>query len=111
MGGVSMKILSISAILVTLAAAPVSAGLMTNQEGDPIAQCGWKTARLLVIAPENARIFPEDLSGCRDVESETTDESKIDPALHNGVDGSTREESREIATLSTLPISQFTAER
>ena len=106
-----MKLLSISAILLTLGAAPANAGLITGQDSDLSAQCGLRPARLIDNASENARIFPEDLSGCRDVESETTDDSKIDPALHNGVDGSTREESREIATLSTLPISQFTAER
>ena len=96
-----MKILSISAILVTLAAAPVNAGLMTNQEGDPIAQCGWKAARLLVNTPENARIFPEDIADCRERDGEAGNESRIDGSPLEPADGPAGSERvLEIATLS-----------
>ena len=96
-----MKILSMSAILVSLAAAPVNAGLLTNQEGDPIAQCGWKAARLLVNAPEIAQIAPEDTADCRERDGEAGNEPRIDALPLEPADGSTGSARvLEIATLS-----------
>ena len=99
MGGVSMKALSISVILLMLGANPVNAGLMTSEEQDQAARCGLTAARLIGNMTEGAVIFPEDLSICRDVESETNDQSKIDPSRHDAVSGWTRDESPEIAVL------------
>ena len=102
-GGVLMKSLSMSVIIVTLLAAPVSAGMMTSEEGDQRAQCGLRAARMIVNGPEENVIFPEDVTECREINGETGGESNIDsfrvePA--NGSAGSDR--SVDLATLAPV---------
>lgn len=95
-----MKALSISAIVLMLAAAPVSAGLMTSEEGDQQARCGLQSARMIVSGSEEIVIFPEDVTNCRELDDEAGNDSKndslpLEPA--NGSAGSER--SLEIVTL------------
>ena len=100
-GGVLMKSLSISAILMILVAAPVRAGMMTIDEGDQRAQCGLRAARMFINGPEDSVIFPEDATYCRELNGEADSDAKndslrLDPA--NSSAGSER--SLEVATLA-----------
>ena len=98
-----MKALSISMILIALVAAPVSAGMMTSDEGDQRARCGLSAARMIVNGPEESVIFPEDVTQCRELNGETEGESNVDSFRvepENGTAGSER--SLEIATLAPV---------
>ncbi len=95
-----MKSLSISVIVVTLVAAPVSAGLMTSEEGDQRPQCGLRAVRMIVNGTEDSVIFPEDVTNCRELDGEAERESKIDSLPLKPADGLTgSERSLEMATL------------
>ena len=98
-----MKALSMSMILTALVAAPVSAGMMTSDEGDQRAQCSLCAARMIVNGPEESVIFPEDVTQCRELNGETEGESNVDSFRvepENGTAGSER--SLEIATLAPV---------
>ena len=98
-----MKTLSISVILITLAAAPVSAGMMTSDEGDQRAQCGLSAARMFVNGPEESVIFPEDVIECRELDGDGGSESKIDTLPLQPAGGSaSSERSLEMVTLAPL---------
>jgi len=102
-GGVLMKSLSISVILVTLVAAPVSAGMMTSEEGDQRAQCGLRLARMIVNGPEDSVIFPEDVTNCRELDGEAGSESNNDSFRIEPANGSaSSEHSLEIATFAPM---------
>jgi hypothetical protein len=102
-GGVLMKSLSISVIVVTLVAAPVSAGMMTSEEGDQRAQCGLRATRMIVNEPEESEIFPEDVTNCREINGETGGESNIDSFRVEPTTGSAgSERSVDLATLAPV---------
>ena len=102
-GGVLMKSLSISVIVVTLVAAPVSAGMMTSEEGDQRAQCGLRFARMIVNGPEESVIFPEDVTNCRELDGETEGESIVDSFRVEPATGSAgSERSVDLATLAPV---------
>ena len=96
-----MKNLAISAILMILVAAPVSAGLMISEEGDQRARCGLKTARMIVNGSEDSVIFPEDVTNCRELDGEAGGDSKNDTLPTEPANGSAgSERSVEMVTLS-----------
>jgi len=102
-GGVLMKSLSISVIVVTLVAAPVSAGMMTSEEGDQRAQCGLRFARMIVNGPEESVIFPEDVTNCRELNGETGGKSNIDSFRVEPATGSAgSDHSVDLATLASV---------
>lgn len=98
-----MKNLVISVILTTLAAAPVSAGLMTSEEGDQRAQCGLRAVRMIVNGSDDSVIFPEDATNCGEPNGEAGSESKIDSLPLGPADGSAgSERSLDLATLAPV---------
>jgi hypothetical protein len=102
-GGVLMKGLSISVILVTLVAAPVSAAMMTSKDGDERAQCGLRGARMIVNGPEENVIFPEDVTDCRELNDDTGGESIIDSIRVAPATGSAGlERSVDLVTLAPV---------
>jgi hypothetical protein len=102
-GGVLMKSLSISVIVMTLVGAPVSAGMMTSDEGDQRAQCDLRATRMIVNEPEESVIFPEDVTNCREISDETGGESNIDSFQVEPATGSAgSERSVDPATLASV---------
>jgi hypothetical protein len=102
-----MKSLSISVILVTLVAAPVSAGMMTSNEGDERAQCGLRAIRMIVNGPEDSVIFPEDVTNCRELDGEAGSESNIDSFRIEPANGSAgSERSVDLATFAPTTTSK-----
>jgi hypothetical protein len=98
-----MKSFAISIIFVTLVAAPVSAGLMTSEDGEQRAQCGLRAARMIVNGTEDSVLYPEDVTQCRELDGEADGESKIDSLPLVPADGSAgSERSLEIATLAPV---------
>lgn len=95
-----MKSFAISILFMTLVAAPVSAGLMTSEEGDQRAQCGLKTARMIVNGSEDSVIFPEDVTHCVELEGEAGGESNVDSLRPEPANGSER--SLDLATLDPV---------
>ncbi len=86
-----MKTLSITAILLTLAAVPVHAELLTVEKGDSAGQCGLTAARLIINEPESSRIFPDDNSACGELGDEASNElnadvSRVEPAARAQVE-------------------------
>jgi hypothetical protein len=102
-GGVSMKALSIIVILITLVAAPVSAGMMTSEDGDQRAPCGLSAARMIVNWSGDSVIFPVDVTICRELDGEAGSESRTDSLPLEPANGSAGSElSLEIATLGPV---------
>ncbi len=82
-----MKTLSITTLLLTLAAVPAHGSLLTVQDGDSVAQCGLTAAHLIITGSESSRLFPDDNSVCAELEDEASNELNVDglraqPAAH-----------------------------
>ena len=95
-----MKTLSISAILLTLAAVPAHASLLTSQDGDSAAQCGLTAAHLIITGSESSRLFPEDNSVCAESGDETSNELNADVSRAQPAARAQVEPILAIATLS-----------
>ncbi|MGH7886857.1 MAG: hypothetical protein ACREPG_03260 [Candidatus Binatia bacterium] len=96
-----MKSFAISIIFVALATAPLSAGLITSEEGDQRAQCGMRAARMIFNGSEDSVIFPEDVTNCRELDGETGRESNVDSLRLDPANGSAgSERPTDLATIS-----------
>ena len=73
-----MKTLSIIAVLLTLAAVPANAGLLTVRDEDSDAQCGLTAAHLIVNGSESSRLFPDDNNVCAESGDEASNELNVD---------------------------------
>jgi hypothetical protein len=94
-----MKLLTIALLVGLFGASPLFAGTLTIQNFDP-STCGLSAARLLVNTNDDAVIFPEDYSSCRDAEDGVGDAANAKallPELNGGAVGA--ESSWDLAVL------------
>jgi hypothetical protein len=98
-----MKILSITAVLLMLAAVPAQAGLLTVQDEDAAAQCGLTAAHLIINGSESSRLFPDDNSVCAELGDEASNELNVDVLRAQPAARVQVEPILAIATLSLNP--------
>jgi hypothetical protein len=70
-----MRPISAFALILSLAASPVLAGMIQVQEADEAATCELRGASLVTPAPDNSVLFPQQ-ANCVDAELESGERSK-----------------------------------
>lgn len=98
-----MKVLSITAILLMLEAAPAYAGLLTIENGDLATQCGLTAAHLITNGSESSRLFPDDNSACAELGDDAGSESNVD--VLRAQPAAVRAQVEPILEIATLPHS------
>lgn len=96
-----MKTLPITAILLTLAAVPANAGLLTVQDEDSAAQCGLTAAHLIITGSESSRLFPDDNNVCAESGDEASNESNVDVLR---IEPAARSQVEPILAIATLTL-------
>lgn len=75
-----MKLFAVLAVVFSLIASPVLAGMIQVQEADEAATCELRSAGMVTTWPENGVIFPRE-DNCAAAEADTRDDAAQEGAL------------------------------